>query len=478
MKIVFIEPKSPNFHIYSHFRLPRLGSVLLATKARNLGHSVKVFVEEISQIDWNSVREADLVAISTITSTAPRAYAIADRVRRMGISVLMGGPHPTYMPEEACKYCDFVLTGEADETFLQFLEFVEGKRAKEEVQGLVWLENRELHRNRNQEKLVDVELNPAPDLSLISGFHHSKIFTGSRIVVPVQVSRGCPHDCSFCSVTGIFGRKIRYRSVENVMEELRKYNDSKYHVFFYDDNFAASPRRAKELLSAMLEAKTKFTWSAQMRVDAGRDRQLLELMKVTRCTCIYAGIESPNPASLREAKKRQEPEEMKELLLLMRKYGISVHGMFVIGFDSDGPDCWKDIVNFAKSADIGTIQALILTPLPGTRTFSQMDSEKRILFRDWSLYDSHHVVFKHPSMTASQLQSCQTKAHMAFYSFSKFIKEIRRGNLSDAIVPFYARAMQFKWDKQNYIYLKAIKLMKPFKEINVNIDIKVPVTVE
>jgi radical SAM superfamily enzyme YgiQ (UPF0313 family) len=477
MKIVFIEPKSPNLHIFSYFGLPRLGCVLLGTIARGLGHDVQVFVEEIAQIDWKVVRRADLVGISTISSTAPRAYAMADRVRRMGIRVVMGGPHVTTLAEEAGRHCDFVLLGEAEETFPQLLEHIEGRRRREDVQGLVYLEDRRILRTAPPEKRVDIDNSPAPDFSLIKGFHGAGSFVSGR-VIPVQVSRGCPHDCSFCSVTGIFGRKMRYRSVKNVMAELARYNDRKYHVFFYDDNFTASPARAKELLTEMLEARTKFTWSTQMRVDAARDKHLLELMRATHCIAVYVGVESPSPAALKEADKRQDPGEMKEMLLRFRRFGICVHGMFVIGFDADGPDCWKAVVDFARSADIATIQACILTPLPGTRVFKEMDAAGRIMFKDWSLYDSHHVVFRHPVMDPEQLQRCQLNAHSAFYSGRKILKDITRGDIGNVMVALYARSIQYRWGRQNSIYMKAIKLLKPWRELEVRMDLRLPAAVE
>jgi anaerobic magnesium-protoporphyrin IX monomethyl ester cyclase len=477
MRIVFIEPKSPNLHIFSRFKLPRLGCVLLATIARDLGHEARVFVEEITPPDWNEVRRADLVGISTITATAPRAYAMADRIRREGVRVVMGGPHVTYLPEEAARHADYVLVGEAERSFVELIEHLEGRREEHLVGSLVRMKGREVVRTPVPPERTDIALNPAPDFSLVPGFHGAGTYFSGR-VIPVETSRGCPHDCSFCSVTGIFGRKMRYRPTASVMEELRSLDGRDVHVFFYDDNFAASPRRAKELLGQMADARTRFGWSAQMRADAARDMELLELMKATHCQAVYVGIESASPESLRQACKRQDIEETREMLLRYHAYGINVHGMFVLGFDADTSGSWKDAVDFARSARVSTIQALVLTPLPGSRTYEELDRAGRIMFRDWSLYDSHHVVFSHPTMDPEQLQKAQIAAHRAFYSGRRILGHCLRGDLGNAAIALYARNLQHAWVDRNALYMKALRLLRPSRELKVMLDLRVPAGVE
>ena len=415
MRIVLIEPKSPGLHIFSRFGLPRLGTVLLATIARRLGHEATVYIEEMKEIDWRDVQTADLVGISTITSTAPRAYAMADKVRRGGGTVVMGGPHPTYLPEEAAEHADFVLKGEAENTFPELLEHLEGRRPVETVPNLVRMDGGRITAGPEDSRVVDIRENPHPDFSLIHGFTGA-LGIGNKRIIPVQLSRGCPFDCSFCSVTGMFGRTMRYRDTDDVMEELLRYNDKDVHIFFYDDNFAANPKRAKALLRAMKRAGTRFIWSTQVRVDASRDPELMALMKETRCDMVYIGLESVNPAGLEQVEKRQTVDESMEGLLVFRKYGIPVHGMFILGLDADTPDVAATTVKFAHKAGLSSIQGLILTPLPGTRVLETLTEDDRILFRDWSLYDAHHVVFKHPTMTPEALQKAQMEVHRRFYS--------------------------------------------------------------
>lgn len=473
MKILFIEPKSPNLHIFSRFGLPRLGTVLLATIARRAGHQASVCIEEIEEIDWEEVKKADLVGISSITSTAPRAYAMAEKIRAWGTKVVMGGPHPTYLPDEAAEHADFVLKGEAENTFLELIEHLEGKRPLTEIPNLVSRIHGSVVRGPKDSRVVDITANPHPDFSLVRGFHEARGIVNKRII-PLQLSRGCPFDCSFCSVTGMFGRRMRYRDTSDVMNELLKYNTPDTHVFFYDDNFAADTKRAKELLRAMEETDTRFVWSTQVRIDAARDEELLRLMRRTRCETVYIGIESVTPEGLERVRKRQTVDEAFHGLRVFRKHGISVHGMFILGLDTDTPRVVHDTVRFAKKAGIGSLQALLLTPLPGTRVFDQLEEEGRILFRDWSLYDAHHVVFKHPTMTPEQLQQAQMQVHGRFYSRGWVLRNLVRFRVGVAGVALYARGLNRRWKGKNALYLNALKLLNHSKELEVTMDLKLP----
>ncbi|MFW5740894.1 MAG: B12-binding domain-containing radical SAM protein, partial [Myxococcota bacterium] len=138
LKITFVEPKAPGLHIWSRFRLPRLGPLMLGAALERAGHDVRVQYEQARRLDWKRLRASDLVCISTITSTAPRAYHIADQLRARSIPVVMGGVHPTYLPDEAMRHADYVLRGEADETILPLVDAIEHDAGFHNVKGLTW----------------------------------------------------------------------------------------------------------------------------------------------------------------------------------------------------------------------------------------------------------------------------------------------------------------------------------------------------
>ncbi len=223
-KIIFIEPKASGFHIYSKWSLPRLGAVVLGTVLKELGHDVKVYVEEIRKIDKPDLYSADVVGISTITSTAPRAYEIADDLRERGIPVIFGGAHPTFLPDEALEHADYVVRGEGEEAIIELLDALDGNHSLASIAGLSYRENESVHHNPSREFCPDLDKHPSPDLSLIVGFGAgARSFFGYNPIIPVVTSRGCPFSCKFCSVTTMFGRKYRFRSADKVLEDLRPY---------------------------------------------------------------------------------------------------------------------------------------------------------------------------------------------------------------------------------------------------------------
>lgn len=468
-KIVFIEPKSPNLHIYSRFVIPRLGSLILGTIMKQLGWNVQVILEENQELDFDVIESADMVGISTITSTAPRAYGIADQVRGLGIPVIMGGPHVSYLPEEALQHADFVFRGEAEEALPLFIQQWLTSQDYKTVPNLSYRQDGQICHNPLSQPIQDLDTIPYPDLSLIHGGIRR---TYGYQIIPIQTSRGCPFDCEFCSVTGMFGKKLRYRSTENIIEELRQYDDKKNALFFYDDNFTANRQRAKELLRAMIAEKFKFSWSTQVRADVAKDLELVQLMRQAGCETVYIGFESIDPESLKVMKKNQSVADIKNAVKVLTKNNIQIHGMFVFGFDTDTKATIKETIQFANRSDIGTVQFLILTPLPGSETFRKLKEEGRIKFFDWTLYDAHHAVFDAKQLTIDELQKAQIKGHQSFYSLKLLFKRAIRFRWHQVIIGFYARRLNRVWKRTNRLWLKVLELLRPNFDFQISVDFK------
>jgi radical SAM superfamily enzyme YgiQ (UPF0313 family) len=458
-KIVFIEPKAPNLHIFSQFPLPRLGTLILGTMMKKRGWEVELFVEDFRKVDFDVIAGADLVGISTITSTAPRAYAIADRVRAMGIPVLMGGPHVTYLTEEALEHADFVVRGEGEAALAAFIDAREDGGELADVPNLSYRDaSGAIVHNPMAPRAADLDRIPFPDFSLLRPGAKGLKYMAS---IPVLTSRGCPFDCSFCSVTGMFGRKYRFRSTENIIEELRRYSGRKTMVFFYDDNFAADPRRTRELCEAIIREKLKITWTTQVRADVTRDPELVGLMRKSGCHTVYIGFESVNPDALEDMKKQQTVAEIANAVKVFRRHRIHIHGMFVLGFDQDDWRSVRKTVRFAKRARLTSTQFLILTPLPGSAFYDQISAENRIRFHDWALYDAHHAVFQPARFSLPDLQKAQSFAHRKFYSLKQEARKILAGQWIGVAIAHYARNLDRTWKKRNKTFLKVIALLKP-----------------
>ncbi|MFV1951331.1 MAG: radical SAM protein [Nitrospinota bacterium] len=457
-KIIFVEPKPPDYHVFSRMPLPRLGTILLGTILKDAGYEVKSYIEEFAELDIEDLLSADAIGISTITSTAPRAFEIARQVKKRGIPVFMGGAHVTYMPDEALEYCDYVLRGECDDTIIDFVKTIEKGEGFERISGLSYKVGNEIRHNNIVSLFQDMDKLPIPDYSIVKGLEND--ICKKMGIVPISTSRGCPYDCNFCSVTGMFGHKFRFRSTDKVLEELRmlKKAGAKW-VFFYDDNFTAHKGRAKELLTAMIKNGLTPKWTAQVSVDVAKDLELVSLMKKSNCSTVYIGFESINPATLKAYNKKQSVNDIEKCIDTLHKNGINIHGMFVFGSDEDTIDTIHETLRFAKKNNIETVQFLILTPLPGTRLYDELEKQGRIYNKDWSLYDAHHVVYEPKKMTIYELQSETLKAMNGFYSLGQILKRVVKFQMLTISLKAYGRHLTRTWIKRNKYFVDYTKSM-------------------
>jgi len=455
MRISFVEARSPGLHIFSKFRIPRLGAVLLATILRDMGHETRVFIEDTTEPDWSYIENSDLLCVSTITSTAPRAYELALKAKEAGIPVVMGGAHPSFMPEEALIYSDYVVRQEGDESLPELVRHLEtGRPALSDIGGISYKIGREVRNNPAREFLNRLDELPMPDFSLVHGWKPTDIY-------PVSTSRGCPFECRFCSVISMFGRRYRFRSVEATLKDLRSLSGTKTCIFFVDDNFAANKTRIKEVLKSVIAEKMKLKWSAQVRTDVASDRGLLRLMADSGCTTTYIGFESINPRTLEAYNKKQDLEEIKTCIREVKAHDIEIHGMFVLGADTDDVDTIKRTADFAARAGIDTVQFMMLTPLPGTPVFKELLSAGRLLHKNWLQYDAHHAVFRPALMGPDTLHIETLKAMGRFYSWGYILKHLHRLDLFHAAVGLYGRNAVRKALKEAGSYLAEVLQNQP-----------------
>lgn len=457
-KVVLVEPASPGFHVFSRYKLPRLGLPLLgALMRRELGVTPRVYFEEVARLDWQEIEKADLVGISTITPTAPEAFALVEHIKKeRDIPVVIGGPHVTFLPDEALEAgADYVVRGEGEWTFIELARHLnDGSPALSEIAGLSYRgEGGEHLHNPDRPRISDLTELPWPDLTLIEGFEKSKI-------IPLLTSRGCPFNCKFCSVTGMFGRRYRFRETGDILAELEVLyaRNPRGLFFFYDDNFTAVPEHTKELLRGMKERGITPRWTAQARVDVVKDTELMQLMRETGCVFLYLGLESINPATLEAYRKAQTVEDIVEAVKVIHKYRIKVHGMFVLGSDEDDRTTIRQTVRFAKKTGIDTVQFLILTPIPGTETYQELCRQDRIFVKDWAKFSGHHVVYYPAKMSPYQLQKeASLRAMLKFYSLWQGWKLGMMFHWKDMARTLYAHRMLTRWKARNREFLDWLK---------------------
>jgi anaerobic magnesium-protoporphyrin IX monomethyl ester cyclase len=431
MKVTLIEPRTPFINIYSAFikQLPLLGPIYLGTILNNAGHDVVIFNENMKDIDYDRIKDSDVVGISIMTSTAPRGYEISQQIRELNprARVLIGGSHATFLPEEAAEYADNVVTGEAESVIIDLVEHGSSEKiiAGKPVENLDEL--------------------PFPDFSLIDGLEKQK-------VTPVSTSRGCPFDCTFCSVTAMFGRKYRYRSTDSVIKELSRMKHRK--IFFYDDNFDANKSRTSELLHKMIRHKITPQWIAQTRSSVTKDEEFVKLMSKSNCWQLCIGFESLNPDSLKKYNKKQTPDDVKNCIRVLHKYKIRVHGMFI----SDG---YTDIYN---KIGVDSLQLCVLVPLIGSKLYTAIKDSGRLITdrfpNDWKLFDGGHVVHWPDSLSPAEMQRQTIKALGAYYSRANVTKLFLQGKFQSFAIRLMGHNVLKKWKAQNKDYDKQLSKVK------------------
>jgi radical SAM superfamily enzyme YgiQ (UPF0313 family) len=416
-------------HIFSQTLMPRLGLPQLLTIARQMGHECEIYCEEIAAINWERIRHADMILISSTTSTVPRAYSLIRKIKddfNSNAPILMGGPHVTFLPEEALeKGADYVFRHEADNTFPAFLNWWRaGKDLSElmKIDGISFRVGDGYHHTPKPHR-VDLDTLPTPDLDLIVGF-------GKPGAIPMITSRGCPWDCDFCSEVSMFGRAFRFRSEEKVIEDIRYYSRryGKIAIFFADDNLAANQARLERLCREIIANGLVRSYSGQIRLDLAKQPKTLSLMFKAGFERAYIGYESTNAESLEAIGKGLNAKDMAKYTRIIHSRGLEIHAMWVLGFDTDTIATVKDNIRAAIKWKIETNQFLILVPIPGSRMYEKFKKDERIFNRDWSNYDGHHVTFYPAKITPRQLQvavmlEAMPKLYNHWQTFRIFVDE-------------------------------------------------------
>lgn len=452
MKISLIEPRSPDYHVYSGLAIPRLGLPMLGTLLKRQGHDVTVYVEDLEEFSPQTALEvtrSDLVGISITSSTAPRGYAMARLLKLRQVPVVFGGVHATFLPEEPLQYGDYVIRGEAEKSFPALVQALEDGSDLSDISNLVYQDGEQIVHNEREQYCPDLDTLPTPDLNLLQGRDNLQI-------IPALTTRGCPHDCTFCCVSGMFGRRYRMADIDNVLEQAKEWKGKS--VFFCDDNFTAVPSRTKELLDKMLTLdRVPRRWFAQVRADTYKDEEMMDLLKRTNCKRVYVGYESVDQRVLDDYNKHQTVEEIKHSVAGFHKHNIPVHGMFMFGADHDDEETFERTMGFAADNQIDTVQFLILTPVPGTELFRQLDDAGRIITYDWSLYDGHHVVFEPKQMSPLDLQLGTLRANRRFYSVRSAARSLSSFRLTTAMLRYWGKRVLKSWHQTNSDFLSKLR---------------------
>ena len=358
---------------------------------------VKITDENVEPIDFEE--NVDLVGVTGMVMHAPRAYQIAQRFRQRGIPVVMGGPHASSVPLEAKEYVDAVVIGEAENVWQGLIEDFKEGRLKPFYKADAYCSMKGI---------------PPPRRDLLRREAYMTVNC-------VQTTRGCPHQCDFCHVTHFFGKTYRCRPVEEVIEEVERLDGE--FVVFIDDNIAGNRNYAKELFTRLKPLKKK--WASQASMTLTRDPELLKLAAESGCVSLFIGVESLSSENLKAVNKAfNQVSQFEEAMKALHDHDIMILAGFIFGLDHDDEGVFERTLRFCERNRIELPTFFILTPLPGTALFQRMESEGRLLHKDWGQYNGATVVFKPRLMTEETLQRGFNWACKEGYSWNSIFKRV------------------------------------------------------
>jgi len=404
-----IQPENRKIHRFRMFQFNNFSQITIPYLAAFVDESSY----EITLVDEYSRRipyrkRFDLIAVTVNTPNAPHSYEISRRFRESGAKVVLGGPHVTLMSDEARKHCDYMITGEGEYAWRQFLtDFADGKPQAEYRSDIP----------------PALECLPIPRWDLLK---RSRTMKGA-----VFATRGCPYNCRYCNLKQIYHDCFRTRPAREVASEIKAI-PSRFFVF-WDDNFFADKAYAKELLRALIPLKRK--WAAQAALKDCNDDELLSLAKQAGCLYLFIGLESFSTESLTDAGKGiNRINDYAEIIDRIHRHGIMVQAGIVFGFDSDTAAVFDDTLAACEKLGIDGATVSILTPFPKTPIYEQFKAENRLLGEDWDLYDGKTAVaFKPKNMTATELLKGYNRFRQRFYTLRSFIRRMKASRTNVAV---------------------------------------------
>jgi radical SAM superfamily enzyme YgiQ (UPF0313 family) len=415
MRLYLINPSNPLVSIvkvkesrWNRYRVWKPLSLMVLAGLTLPGWEISIMDENLGAPDYTAMPRPDLVGITAFTSQANRAYEVSNHFRRLGVPVVMGGIHATMCLEEVTERVDSVVTGEAEGIWPQVLEDARHGCLKRRYDG-------------GLAEISDVPI-----------ARHDLLDRGYACGA-IQTTRGCPLNCSFCSVTAFNGAHYRQRSIADVVREFKLIREK--HVLVVDDNLIGTRHehiaRAKDLFRAMAQANLRKQWVAQAGINFADDEELLALAAKAGCIGVFIGFETPTPEGLLELGKKFNHLKGRDFCASVRRiqrHGILVAGSFIIGLDIDEPGIGKRIAEAASRYGVDNLNALFLTPMPGTRLWDQMKSQDRITLdtfpEDWKYYTLTFPVARYKNLSLDGIIQEMISCDRDFYSMPRILHRV------------------------------------------------------
>jgi radical SAM superfamily enzyme YgiQ (UPF0313 family) len=436
MKISLITLR-PTYNSYGLFSIAPLGVLYLGTILQNNGHDVTVYDEDRSYIYANKkgalnpeILSSDFVGISVISPTANKAIKLLKAIKQQNpdVRTAVGGPHVlgNEQAEKFSKYADAVVQKEAENNIE---DMVQGKH-----QGII-----------TGEMLSDLDSLPIPDFNLLQ--YNKNHYLDFFKLTPVSTTRGCPRNCEFCTVSNIHGKKVRRRSVDLVIKELKlRLQEGFKRIFFVDDNFSVQPTKRIPLLKAMINEREKGNWFDSLIVQdevpalLNAGEEYIRLMKEAGIKTVMLGVESFDDAKLTAMNKHHKESDSEQVIRMLRKHGIIIYAFGMAKPELDDAASIKKQFDKLREVNVTYADMTIETPVPGT-SYWEKCKDKIIATKngepDWDKWTFLSAVIPTKHLNPKAFQKEVQKNMKRFYSIPRALKEFFSGHVKKALTIFY-----------------------------------------
>ena len=373
-------------------------------------------------LDYIVSENPQILGLSTVTLTAVFARKLIEgiKARRPELRAVVGGHHPSAVPEDLLPTADAVVIGEGEATLAELVEAYLGGSDWSQVPGIAYSRDGQNFRTAPRGYIQDLDTLPFPARDLLpmhKYFHQYPYRTRTKYYATMVTSRGCPYNCAFCGVKNLWSRKVRYRGVESCLAEIDElYN--RYQVSciaLYDDLFTVDRKRVMEFCHGLIERNYDLKWGCFARCNT-IDRELLQTMKKAGCMELQIGVESGDEDVLKRINKDLKIETVRQAFRLTKEAGLNSKAFFMIGNPGETPQTIQRTIELAKELEPTYAMFSVLIPFPGIPTFDEYKAKGFIKTFDWSRYNWYSdPVFETDTLTAAEMVALRRQAEVQFY---------------------------------------------------------------
>ena len=432
-KILLINPRAKN----DRAKFLPLGIAYLAAVLEKNSFNVKVIdanalqIEDALLMDEIKKINPNIIGFTAMTGNIEYIWELAEKCKTIlpNATMILGGPHPTILPEESLEkpFIDMVIIGEGEETIKEIAVSKQRNGSLKNIKGIAYKEDGKIVITPRRENITNLDELPFPARHL---FPFPQLYKPDsykkKPVARILTSRGCPYRCTFC-YHGIFGRELRTRSPENVVDEIEflkdRYGIKEFHTV--DDNFNADKKRAIAICELLIKRKVNLPWACGQGFRVNNlDQEFLSLMREAGCYRTYLGIESGNQQILNNIQKDITLPMVEKAVLMVKKAKMTVGGLFMVGNYGETEETMKDTINFAKKLKLHYAFFSIATPYPGTILRQQVLKEGRLLSNRWSDFNRHTgAIFEWNNLSKNQIDYFYKKAYRDFFLRPSYLFE-------------------------------------------------------